>query len=545
MPDEFQENFLKIKRRWLERLFRSLTYLGSCEQDASSIAEAQSQLFHGIEYRIVANALEELLFYKTTNLENMMDLSSLFEAIQLSQSFGGHVEYRFLQTLAFKLSRFHCHVNEISPSQFLSMLDFLQNDISRPNASSFKDNLDIFLSALESTNLQQHVAFHAVLTIYEYFLSYIITRTQSMAFIVPRSWAHLHLPWFLPVKSTYATTSPTEMDIYVYQSCFLRITFSIRRILDLMDNALRQGFELKVGGRPYPSLLLTHRNVELLAIAVINLAKSSIQPCGFGVELRAAKEYINFRASHLRYSTEDILCKKLNSSFALYEDKNSLIVVQDTKKRHAFTSIQEDLRLKSLSWEDIQASNPVPNQSPSTNVGNSTGQPPDEESKAVEVIRRFWKARWPELQEHRRFMQTSLGKVVGELINLSTRLSAPLRTRALLVSDGVDIRLKLPLIEERLSETKKKTFTCIENVTVSAHASDAIGDCMDRLDSVDRRLKMAANQVSDDHFRVLIENRHLRRLEGVLVEVRDVLEELEDEMERIHGLVDGIPVSST
>ena len=549
MHATFQKDFLGIRRHWLEHLFRTLTYMSSLEQDTSSLVKVQIELFQGSKFTIIANALEELLFRKASKDKvwaQTIDVSSLFEIIQFSQSFGGCVESRLLNVLTRRLFYLRCRVGDLSTVNILYILDELQGDVSRPNASSFQRNLGTFLSALESTNLQQLKSFHAVVNLYEYLISYLIIRIQPKAFITPQSWLDLHFPWLISRKISHPATAMSTVSTDIYQSCFLKVMASFRHILYFLDEALHRGLKLEVGGRPYPSWILSRRNLELLAIAVINIVKSSTQLIGFGKELAATRDFIGTRAGQLWYHTEDVLCEKLRDSFAIYGDKNSLVIItQEAGQRHAFADIQKKLCLKSLSWEGLSASQSASKQAAPTRGSSLTGQAPEKEVRAVEVIRRFWKSRWPKFQDRQSFMQKPMGKIVKALIDLATKDSATLPVRALLVSKGLKVRLGLPRVNGMLLETKKKTFMCVENAVQSIDLPESIEEVLDQLSEHQDKLKDAADKVSDKSLQVFFQNNHLYELGLVLTEVECMLEETEDMVEKARKIVDSISTTTT
>ena len=63
MNATFQKKFLGIRRGWLERLLRELTFLSSTEQSASAIIKTQRELLKGNKSLAVRSSLEELLYY--------------------------------------------------------------------------------------------------------------------------------------------------------------------------------------------------------------------------------------------------------------------------------------------------------------------------------------------------------------------------------------------------------------------------------------------------------------------------------------------------
>ena len=544
MPVEFQSNFLKIRRHWLECLYRQLTYLSPFEQDTAGLVRAQSELFHGNEFKVVASSLEELIFHKIgRELPKISDVSSLFEQIQLSQNFGGRVEYRLLNDLKYRLPWLHCHVGGMPTEQFLFILGNLQGDVYGPNARSFRANLISLFSALERANSLHLMSFHALLAIYEYLAAYLLMRTQPNAFIVPKSWVDLHLPWLVLDGSSQSMGPVPEIDVDAYRSCLLWITASFRRILGRLNGAIYQKAVLQVGGKPHSWCILTRRNIELLTITMINMAKNSALPRGFGEEWAATMQFISTGGNDLQdlnTINADGLCGRLHNSFAMYGDKNSLVIVtQKAGQRNAFTDIQNRLRLKSLTWEDVRTSGPASSQLPLTGKSASTTQPADEE-RAAKIIQNFWRKSGPRFRARQAHLQTPLGKVITEFLALSASLSTPLTVRKAFFSRGVSIRQRLPRAREALDETRKKTLAYIENVDVSTTTSEAVNDVLDELDWIEGALRSAAQRVSREWLRDLIEEWDAGRLEEVLVEVEEALGEVEGRVKKADEIMESM-----
>ena len=96
MTGEFQEKFTGVRRFWLEKLIRELTFVSSIEQSSKVIMEIYTYILRGREnprhdkrVSVVARAMEDLLFHRLgRDWHQKNDLSSLLEQIQLSLFFG-------------------------------------------------------------------------------------------------------------------------------------------------------------------------------------------------------------------------------------------------------------------------------------------------------------------------------------------------------------------------------------------------------------------------------------------------------------------------
>ena len=87
--ETFQEKFLGIRRHWLERLLRRLTYLSAAEQDTSTIRKTQTELCYEKKYIAIFSSLEELLYFRLNKeWSKRSDFTSLLEQMQLAQALG-------------------------------------------------------------------------------------------------------------------------------------------------------------------------------------------------------------------------------------------------------------------------------------------------------------------------------------------------------------------------------------------------------------------------------------------------------------------------
>ncbi len=89
MSTTFQQNYLGIRRYWLERLLRELTFLSNTEQSAPTIAKIRTELLLGDKSLPVRSSLEGLLYFKLgTEWKDRSDFTALLEQMQISDAFG-------------------------------------------------------------------------------------------------------------------------------------------------------------------------------------------------------------------------------------------------------------------------------------------------------------------------------------------------------------------------------------------------------------------------------------------------------------------------
>ncbi|OCL09185.1 hypothetical protein AOQ84DRAFT_221144 [Glonium stellatum] len=529
MTEQFQERFLGTRRYWLEQLLRELTYISSFEQDTSVLMKAQTELFCGNQFVVIASRLEELLFFRLRSVEWLTLV-------------GRCVERRFFRALSHKIYSLTDGGSMKQQLQTVWVLSCLEGDISIQNAPIFKSNLEAFLTGLDCTEIRYLTSVHAVTAVFEFFTLYLIFLTCPRAFVVPQSWADMHLPWV----AAHPSATLSESKRYIYQECLIQLVVGFCRILSRLDKAFNNDpdFSFCFGGRGYPRWILQQRNAELLAIAIINLGSTNILVHGFrDAWMRATEafEYRNVRADYLRHNTLEELCTKLTHSFAVYGDKNSLIVITRTGQPHVFSGFLKKLGVETISMDffySLRPTEPLAGH-PATSASN-TDQYSTREIEAVTTIQRFWRSRFPKLRDTRTFKQTPEAQAAAIFIALGAQKCVTVATRAILVSQGVNLHLKLATAQNTLCELQKQTITCVNDARVPIDRFDLLDDVLERLRHVDGMLRDAAERMSREHLAGQIERGSLAELRKVFRDIESVVEKAEDEMRRGREVVGSV-----
>jgi hypothetical protein len=98
----------------------------------------------------------------------------------------------------------------------------------------------------------------------------------------------MHLPRI--AAHQYATLS--ELSRYVFQQRLVQLVIGFCRLLFRLDEAFTSdpGFSFCLGSMNYPRWILQRRNVELVAIAIINLGSTNAPVRGFAHAWETAKK---------------------------------------------------------------------------------------------------------------------------------------------------------------------------------------------------------------------------------------------------------------
>lgn len=172
MNGTFQEKFLGIKRYWHERLLRELIHLSAAEQCPSTITKTQTELSCDKRYIALYSSLEELLFFRLMReWSERNNFSSLLEQMQLAQTFSPNVQSRMFRALSYRL-----HKDQRGLLQHrLGLLNFLKQNLSCQDASTFQSNLNTFLRNLQNIDIQALSTLHAFTAVFEYLATYLVS----------------------------------------------------------------------------------------------------------------------------------------------------------------------------------------------------------------------------------------------------------------------------------------------------------------------------------------------------------------------------------
>ena len=295
LNEAFHKNYLGIKRHWLERLSRELIYLSSVEQQTGTIVRSQTELFGNKRFSTVSYFLEVLLYFRLkTEWEKRSNFTSLVEHLQLAEAFGLSVQQRHFRALSHRLHDYQRPLLQ----RHLSLLYALKANVGRWNASFFQGHFITFLDNLENIEIPALATFHSLTAIFEYFAVHLILRLCTTACVVPNSWIDLHTT---STSKTMHTPEPLQGDDkYRYQGCLIHLAMSFCRILTRMNQAALPRDFLVCSGNTHLSLLLRHRNAELVAILAANMAAASPQPpIGFNAFWNWAQQVRSSRIASL------------------------------------------------------------------------------------------------------------------------------------------------------------------------------------------------------------------------------------------------------
>lgn len=560
MNKTFQEKYLGIKRHWLERLLRELTYLSSVEQHASAIMRTQVGLFHEKGFIAIASFLEDLLYFRLGNeWRQRSDFTSLLEQIQLAKAFGPNVQHRLFRALSTRL----LYDQRGLLQSHLGLLNSLTENSSRWNASFFQNNLNIFLGNLDNVEVPAFSTLHSLTAVFEYFAAYLLLKTCVTACVLPNSWIDLHVA---SISNIIHHLEPLQGDDkHRYQECIIQLAKSFYHILSRLNKAFLSTDFLLCSGTTHQSLLLRQRNAELVAILVANLAATSPQqPIGINEiwarakEVRSSKSHFQFhypltlvnqvfeydliKAFHVRSRTTDELTQKLAPSLAKSNGKDALVVViKDRNKSPAFAHLEHQPGVTTVAFDHLcprprnsAAADDSPYQSTlPTSADGAQEQYSTAETEAMIKIQRLWRSCSVKINRRRSYVSVPVHRATARFFNLGAQCFATVTSgnwKAILklcMSHGVALSLRLDSATGLLSKLQEDAMTCIENVEISPGVDRSVDYVLGLNRDVDVLLQKAKVMISDGVLAAVVQLGDVSLLEGVMMDVEALVAEAE------------------
>ena len=541
MNETFQDKYLGIKRHWLERLLRELTYLSAVEQDASTIKTTQAKLSNEKKYISIFSFLEELLYFRIgREWSTRSDFSSLVEQMQLAKKFGLNLQNRLFRAVSHRLF----HDKRDLMQRHLVLLNRFEHDLSSQNALAFQRNLNIFLRNLENIEVQALSTLHALTAVFEYLAVYMILKTCDISCVLTQSYLNRCVPLFADAMRAIEPSSRFDSN-EEYRKCLMELSKAFCRILSRFNQAPQPGVTLLCSGKTHHPLLLRQRCADLVAIVVANLVPQ--RPTGLAELWTIANETFGYdfvRAHHFRGPTPYDITAKLEPSFLRYSGKDCLVVVikhhiKDTR----FPRLEHQPGVKSVSFDHICPPTPtsattpaLTDNPPSTSTDSSQQEYTTAELEAITKIQRLWRSCHRKVKDRRSYMQLPEARAVARFIALGAKCPATLSfvdrvaLRGLLIAQGVAASLKLADVRGTLSKLQEDAMSCAEYVDISTQLFESVDEVLGRIRDVDALLGKAEEKMSEGYLEGLIKEGRASDLEKALNEVESVIANIEQSM---------------
>ncbi|KAJ5545485.1 hypothetical protein N7535_006129 [Penicillium sp. DV-2018c] len=369
LNDFFNRTFLPWRRHWVQRLQDELSMVTSLEQSPVAMTTLSLKLQSDPEFATTASAFEDLLYYRMRREWDIVaSLSASLELVQQAHVLGPHTASRFQRATVLHMERNMFSAGQSNhpfsvPNRALKAAGSIRSAIARCNLpvlkQSFRDFVQCLFEAPRSLG-----SFHAVVSIFEFTVSYILCVTNpGKGIVIPWSWALTHLPTIMQSPEKDHIFKDRELRIHL--DLLLAIVNDFCEVLNLVDDAISES-RLRGIGRPgMPPFMVKHRCVDLLTTVVLNLNYWPKQPVGYGevatMILKTVRRHAP-KAMIVEFSSPDRLQKSCIAEYASYNRKDELCVValdnrvsaplflrSFTQSNARFVKLSEVLQISSVS----------------------------------------------------------------------------------------------------------------------------------------------------------------------------------------------------
>ncbi|KAI9669755.1 MAG: hypothetical protein M1831_007451 [Alyxoria varia] len=560
MTGEFQEKFAGIRRLWLERLIRELTFVSSVAQSSEVVMDTCARLTKSVDRppyeeanrMLVARSLEDLSFHRLgKDWTNRSGFSSLLEQIQFSIVLGNEARTRFLRSLKHKcrvLSSFNSDV----PYDALLKFWEVEKSIESPNTTEFVTKLRSFNNVLQQIGLHHFSSLHSVSSAYELFATYLINRSYREMALIPQSWINLHLPRLAPQEQTRLSEAPQEDHQHVFAKALLELIRCFCEILAFVPTT-----NFPPGPRGYPARLLHQRNIDLLLISGLNLVFNNREP----KEWQSIKRKLHDVFFHewirgpelIDHNWNEILTNQASSFSARYNGKDNLVFVKGPSTSHSLgqkmrelgvpTMLRGEMLSKAASawnlggtagdWSDYKQSNE------SNTKEQENGEDTGEREKAARRIWNFWIERRERLLARKTFLSSPVGQLHQQLSKMCDRHhdACSLDMRMLLSRKGVPVYMMLSNLRAVASDLQERTAAVLDEVPAELFLSvdevvQMTSEVLQELEGISDMVDMATveehaagGSEEEEHMKELFEmaKTELEKVEAQLNEVKKKL----------------------
>lgn len=531
---------MSIRRRWTERLLGELTFLSAVTQHSATINRVHASLLREDKFQVIYSCLQELLYFRIgREWSTRNDFTSLLEQIQQAEAFGPSVQYRLFRALSHRL-----HVDGRDLLQgHLGLLKSIVNDCGRQPAQVFQSNLRTFLQNLDRIDVSALSTLHSLTASFESIIACLIVKTCSAECLVTQSWVVQYLPHYSRSNDLVEPTPSFEQKC-IYHQCLVEMTKGFCRILRRLDEAPEASIKFLCNGRTHNPLPLRHRNAEMLAIILANLATASPIPDGFGDvfrEVQTVFELKSVRAHHLRSRSYVELNQQLALAFTKYNGKDNLVVVvKDPTRVSALACLKRQPGVKMVPFQQLF---PSPTQTAATDIPVGTVlmsspispkmQYSPKETEAIIKIQRFWRFYSIRLSKNRTHMLLPKSQATSRFVQICTQIPPAIEVRhqiairGRLFTEGVALCLKLDALHVAARKLQKEAMECVEHVEIAEGIDEAVDKFLSGSREVDALVDNAKGMLSDDALVSLLRQGNLLDVQRVCREVGSMLQEAE------------------
>ncbi|KAL9137246.1 MAG: hypothetical protein Q9175_001553, partial [Cornicularia normoerica] len=476
--------YLGIRRHWLERLLRELTFLSATEQSASAITKTQMELLRGNKFLVVRSSLEELLYFRLgKEWRERSDFTALLEQMQIAEAFGIFFIHSFFrrdlilagstvrgglfQALSHKLQLDHRN----STQRHLGLLNMLKLYPDRQSASIF------------------------------------ILKTCVTACVLTKSWVDLYRP-----SMNMATQSPEPLE------------WEDRRNAEFVAILIAN----VAATSRVPAQVWTGAEV-VFSSDIVQAIQRQIATPGELIPKLAPQLLMHNSKNAL------VVIAKVRRKGLVFSNLESHAGVK------TFLFDQLCPRTAIVAEADVSVGPSLANSNDSPQ-----GEYPQAEKDAVAKIKQLWLSCSPKIKRRRSYTSVPECRAIARLFNMGAQCAATMtlrdRTsiRKLLVLQGVSLSVRIATAGESLSRLQMDTIACVENVEVSVGVFESVDVVLGRNREAESLLKRAEGKMSDECLAGLVKLGVLSTLEKAMKDVEGILAEAEQVMLKTRKILDAV-----
>lgn len=162
------------------------------------------------------------------------------------------------------------------------------------------------------------------------------------------------------------------------------------------------------------------------------------------------------------------------------------------------------------------------------------------ETEAISRIQRFWRSHIPTVKQHREYMRSSKAQAIQFYIDLSSRHSIPITSRAVLVSRGVAAHLRFPELRDLIAEQHKRTMSCLTNTEVPTQPNETLDDAVQSITRLNHLLKEAMDHMAEERLGLSMSEGNLQ---DAMRLVERLVGDVERKVEEVKEIIDEIEAS--
>ena len=495
--------FLGARRSWLEKLLGELSFVSGLEQDSLVLMTVAERFRTDESLAAVALSIEENLFYKAREeWKSQAYLGYVLEQLDCV----AHLKSQVKQRLVWR-TRAQLRYNHPSTHQSLLLAEALQAHVRSGDPVQYYQALQIYLQMLRTLKFQDFAAFHCHTSMFEAISLYLLLQMSQDSIMVPRSWSDLHIADILGRNDL--SSRPVWSQRCTFRDALILLLREFVALLKWLNDSLPADGRFYVCGTWYHSRILQQRNVELLAIILVNLVQiSSLRPQSLvhhWGDVVKVFQLPTMKAWHLDHGIGNYteLQTKLLGSRTRYWNKNPLIIINVVDSHsHSFDKLQQLHKLKSESLTNLRKRyiSTIPSEN-SANPGAGQGA---KEEQAVACIQRHWRHHGPGIIARHKardaFASTEIGRAVTKLQSIGK--ATALKIRCSLLHYGVDCLVQLNSLTEKVAGMRKRAFDYLDSDTVEQH--ETLGTVLEAAENLGDAVRAHHERTSDQALASLV-----------------------------------------